>query len=299
MATEPEEQEHKVELRVELREADLERLVVIGGDLEYLRTLPQERLLTHTEVRLCAGVLRRMLVDDELGRLWRSMQAPSGIYLSVDATDIDGPLSKWPEKWVRYAWAGGAPASGAQHSGMIFAVVPRDEHEPYGSPEAFLKANPLPMSGERRRMAIPDWLRSTSVAIQTNEIGLVRISRASVLKYIANRKGGVHFDPKRNLKVKHPRKARREAENHLLDHGLLRVGHLSGPEYEVASMAQAVATSDWARELIHVAREVAPAEFSGNTQELKFWTGLREADGTGWATSSFGDPVSGEGSGPD
>jgi hypothetical protein len=53
------------EVRVELAGTDLERLVVVGGDLEYLMDLPCDRLLSHTEVRLVAGILRRLLVDGQ------------------------------------------------------------------------------------------------------------------------------------------------------------------------------------------------------------------------------------------
>jgi len=52
-------------------------------------------------------------------------------------------------------------------------------------------------------------------------------------------------------------------------------------------MAQAVGSSDWAEQLISAARHVAPEEFGGDPMELKFWSGLREADGTGWATQRF------------
>jgi len=144
-------------------------------------------------------------------------------------------------------------------------------------------------------MTIDDWQRSTSVAIQTNEIGLVRISRAAVLTYVVNRKGSVHFDPRRNLTIKKKSRKRREIESHLLDHGLLRVGHLSGPEFEVASMVQAIASADWAAEIVRVAEASAPEDFHGDSNELKFWTGMKEADGTGWATSRF-QPVEDAGS---
>jgi hypothetical protein len=279
--------DERIEIRFELSGAELERVVVIGGDLEYLSELPRDRLPSHTEVRLAAGVLRRLLIDDELRRVWRSLNAPPGVEPTVEATDIDTSLSKWNQKWIRYAWAGGAAAAGAHHRGVIFAVIPKAEYEPYGTPQAFLKAHPLPLTGERRRMSVKAWLRSTSVAIQTNEMGLVAISRASVLKYVANRKGGVHFDPNRTLDLKSKRKVRRAVEAQLLDHGLLRVGHLKGPEFEVASLAHAIAESDWAAEFVRVAQEVAPEDFRGDPQEMKFWTGLREADGTGWATTTF------------
>jgi hypothetical protein len=35
--------------------SDLERLVLVGSDLEYLFSLPQDRLLTHTAVMVAAA----------------------------------------------------------------------------------------------------------------------------------------------------------------------------------------------------------------------------------------------------
>jgi hypothetical protein len=203
----------------------------------------------------------------------------------VEATEIDSALDKWPARWIRYALAGGASTAVAHHTGLVLAAVPAEEHEKYGSVDAFWEANTLPMTGEKRRMTVEQWLNSTSVAVRTNEMGLVRISRRSVLKYFANCKGGVHFDPKRELSLTSGKKRRDAIAYHLLDQGLLRVGHLSGPEYEVASMAQVVAASDWAAQFADSARNAAPDDFSGDPNELKFWTGMQEADGTGWATS--------------
>jgi hypothetical protein len=277
-----------IEFGGELTGADLERLVVVSSDLEYLRSLPQDRLLTHTEVRLAASVLRRLIVENQLSHLLRSMNAPPGSQLTVEATYIDDALSQWSPGWVRSAWGGGATVKGAHHRGFIFAVVPRQEHEPYGSVEAFLKANPLPMSGTMRRLSLRDWEQSTSVAIHTDQLGLVRISRGSVVKYVANKKGGVHFDPKRKLNLPGKRRTR-EVEAHLLDHGLLRVGHLSGPEFEIASMVRGISSSEWSAELIRVANEAAPDQLQGDPGELRVWTGQIEADGTGWASVRFND----------
>jgi hypothetical protein len=53
----------QVELAFRLGGSDLERLVVVGDDLAFLAALPRDRLPTHTEVRLAAGVMRRLLVD--------------------------------------------------------------------------------------------------------------------------------------------------------------------------------------------------------------------------------------------
>jgi hypothetical protein len=280
--------EERLELNIDLTGAEVERLVLVGGDLEFLLGLPRDRLLTHTEVRLAAGVMRRLFVDDQISLVWRSLAPPRGYKLAVEGADIDATLKNWPAGWVRYAWAGGATTSLAHHKGLFLAAVPKAKWEPYGSETAFFEANPLPHRIERRLMATSEWLRGTAVAIQTGA-GLVRISREAVLKYIANRKGGVHFNPDREPPAADNKKrmARRQIEWNLLDHGLLRVGHLSGPEYEVNSMVHAIATSAWAANLAQIARRTAPEDFEGNPDELKMWTGLKEADGTGWATTTF------------
>src|SRR6266480_1397807 len=117
-----------VEIQAQVAGTDLERLIVVGGDLEYLQNLPSDRLLTHAEIRLAAGVLRRLLVDGELHAVWRIIGAHEVTKLVVSATDIDTALAAWPIGWIQYAWAGGASASGAHHAGVVFGVVPKEEH---------------------------------------------------------------------------------------------------------------------------------------------------------------------------
>ncbi|MET8054942.1 hypothetical protein ABZU75_45980 [Streptosporangium sp. NPDC005286] len=279
--------QNRVEINFELTGSDLERLVVVGSDLNYLMSLPEDRLPTHTEVRLGASVLRRLFIDNEFKRLWRKIGASLIAQPTVLATNIDAALDAWPPHWVLYAWGGGAKSSSAHHKGFILGAIPEDEHEKYPSVDDLLSANPMPKQGELVRMTVDDWLKSTSAAIKTNEIGQVGISRASIIKYIANRKGGVHFDPHQNISTRSKKHSRRDIESTLLDHGLLRVGHLSGPEFEIASVIHAVASSDWAPEIIRAAESAAPEDFDGDPNELKFWTGLMEEDGTGWATSRF------------
>ncbi len=270
-----------------LSETDLERLILAGDDISFLIDLPQTRLLTHTEVRLAASILRRLLIDGQLKAVTRSIAQVFKSRLIVEARDIDTALSTVPERWVTHAWAGGAGPSAAHHLGLIHYKVPAADHAAYASTEEFLAANPLAQMGASRDFTLDSWLGSTSVAIQTDELGLVKVSRRSVLKYIANRKGGVHFDPKRDLKLANARKRRAEVEHYLLDHGLLRLGHLSGAEFEIVSMAQAVASSGWAPEIVSIARQVAPEDFDGDPYEFKFFTGNVEADGTYWVTGRF------------
>lgn len=263
---------------------DIERAVVVGSDLGFLQSLPTDRLLSHTEVRLAAAVLRRLFIDNQLGILLNSIGRLPLAELGILACDLDAVLARWPETRIRYAWAGGAKhANGANHSGLILASAPEQDAQ------ELREFAWLPPEGPIQPMSVKAWLAGTSVAIQTDNLGLVRISRQSLLTYIANRKGGVHFDPSRNLSthVKRSRQ-RREMETHLLDHGLLRIGHLSGPEYEVVSMVQAVTGMDWCQEIIRISAEAAPAEYGGDPRDLMFWSGQAD-DGPppGWATQRF------------
>ncbi|MGE3811537.1 MAG: hypothetical protein AB7I24_08300 [Candidatus Nanopelagicales bacterium] len=281
--------------RLEVSGSDLEAFVTVGGDLEFLAGLPMDRLYTHTEVRVVAGVLRRLLIDNLLGVVVRASKAGGEpLQLGVRAIEIDSALNV-QEPWVRFAYAGGAELPGAAHNGFILAVVPASVLAEYGSQEQFMAAHPMPQIGERKHLTMTDFLASTSVAIRPDNSPLIRISRKTVLQYMANRKGGVHFDPRRRLELP-ARKKVKEYEYALLDFGLLRLGHLSGPEFEVMSMAHAIVQSDWAPQIIEIAQNVAPAEFFGDPADMNVFTGLRGEDGTGdgWETWKFDGPPASE-----
>ena len=267
----------------------LEQLVVVCDDVACLRDLPRDRLPSHTEVRIAASILRRLLIDNggELFKIWRSIDRDGVAPLTVEATDLGAFLKAWPSEWIWYAWAGGAQFPGAHHAGFVMYRVPKEVHEPYGSPEKFISERGMPGEPKRIRFSLSGLLESPGAAIQT-DAGLHVIGRKRIIDYIANRKGGVHFDASRNLSVRGITNRRRNAEYHLLDHGLLRVGHLSGPEYEVVSIAQALVGEEWADELIRIGSENAPSEFRGDPAEMRVWTGMKEADGTPWATWTYG-----------
>lgn len=272
----------------QLDRENLDRLVMVGGDLAYLVGLPQDRLLTHTEVRLAASVLRRLLVEGELLKVWKLMNSAEAAEPTFDVPDLDEQLGKIPDSWVRFGWAGGARPPGASHRGFILLRVPSTEWRGHSSPVEFIKARGLDLNVERRPMRIGEWLNSTSAAIGTEDEGLHRINRRAMLKYIANGRGGVHFDPQRRFaKGRGKKAAQKQAQ--LLGHGLLRVGHLSGPEFEICSMIEPLTGTSSVREIIDEAEARAPEDFAGDPAELKFWSGLQEADGTGWATGRVGE----------
>ncbi|MEI6137424.1 MAG: hypothetical protein WCQ48_08470 [Chloroflexota bacterium] len=166
----------KIEIKFELAGADPERLVVVGSDLEYLHNLPRDRLATHTEVRLAASVLRRLLVDGHLATLWARIGAAGLTPLVLKATDLDSALRAWPMKWLWYAWAGGGISGAANHAGFILARVPAEDQAQYPTPEALLKQNPPPQV-LTQQMSLTSWLKSTSFALRTDQ-GVVPVSRS-------------------------------------------------------------------------------------------------------------------------
>jgi hypothetical protein len=288
----------KIEVRIALADADLERLLVVGSDLEWLLALPRDRLLTHTEVRLAAGVLRRLVVDDQIQQLWKTIEKPERARLTVVAPNLDEALNQWPEGGVIAAWAGGATTAGlktgrfAHHAGFILGRVPEATWKRYGSPERYFEAvGPPPSHVLPRRMSLAEWKKSTSAAIHTQPNVLVRISREAMIKYVANKKGGVHFDPRRPPPNTVAKVTDHQLQSALLDYGLLQVGHLTGPEFEVMSMARAIADSGWAEDTVNAMHGCVPEEWiSGDPHELKIFTWGAGDDGTGWTTMRM-DPV--------
>lgn len=270
-------------LTVELTQAELERLIVVAGDLEFLRSLAADDLPSRTHTRLAAGVMRRLLIDGQLSTVVRKMSGVPLTSLTVSATDIDQSIDAWGNpKWIRFAWAGGAVSTQVDHYGFVFAVVPEEDRPAGMSPDQFVEQLGLPVSAERREMTVPEWLASTSVAIQSTVDGLLRASRRELLKYVANRKGGVHIDMRPSSARPNPRRIDKLGD--FLDLGLMRVGQLSGPEFEIASMAHALATTPWAGKLIDAVRERVPEAFDARPRTLKIFTGM---DDDGWTTMEF------------
>lgn len=150
-------------LELEFRGDDVERLVVVGDDLRFLQDLPRDRLATHTEVRLAAGILRRLLIERNLEDLWARSTGKEKITLSVSATDLDAALNATAEELVWYAWAGGAlSGTSAGHAGFIAAILKKADYDEFG-PEAFMKSGKYGQP-ETASMDLRAWLRSTAMA---------------------------------------------------------------------------------------------------------------------------------------
>ena len=152
-------------------------------DLEHVREQCESRV-GEPDVRRLSAVLRRLLIDSDLRKAWKLLGFEKEPKLQAPTL---GPLLKtYPLKRVLLAWAGGALAQG-QGSGNVkvaemYSLEPESgvdvEDEPLPPME-----RPWPELGLRRFMEEP------SVIVRGK-----KIPRRVVLKFVANKMGGAHFD---------------------------------------------------------------------------------------------------------
>jgi len=191
---------------------------------------------------------------------WRLAGLPDEPHLT--AVDLDSMLRSVDRKYIHYAYAGGATTEGAQHIGYVLLVIPKAEVESEGQ-DAVLKRVSASMSpAERRDFALSEFCTSTCVAS-----GNAGVSRIGMVRYVANKLGGVHWDNQRGAWTD-PVGSR----HRLLDEEHLIVGRLPAPLYETLSIAQAIAESTDTARLIQAIEVIAPEE-EGATHVLKFREG--------------------------
>ena len=194
--------ESPVRFEFELAGTDIERLVVVAGDLEFLRSLPRDRLPSHTEVRMAAGVLRRLLGDNggQLFRVWRLIDPEQVAPLTVEAIDLSAFLTS-------------APTSGSSTCGQVarssISLATRDLRSvscraprlsPMGRrrsssrPDACLPSRNAPDLGSRGGWATQPPRSKHRMACE--ESAAILLSSTSLTG-----RGGVQFDPLRELPV--------------------------------------------------------------------------------------------------
>lgn len=246
--------------RVELTQPEVnDFLRTVRDDIALLRKLDFARPL-RSEVRVASGILRRLLHEQMLANAWSLSNLPDEP--RFNAVDLDSMLRTVDRKYIHYAYAGGATTEGAQHSGHVLLVVPKAEVESEGQ-EAVLKRVTASMQpAGTRQFPLTEFCDSTCVAS-----GNAAISRIGMIRYVANKLGGVHWDNQRGAWTD-PVGSR----HRLLDEAHLIVGRLPAPLYELLSIAQAVAESSDSLRLMQAIDNIAPEE-EGATNVLKFREG--------------------------
>lgn len=159
---------------------DASSLAVIAEDLEHLRDdwSPE---ISEPDIRRGSAVLRRLLVEQELGRAWRALgfeREPR-----VVAVDLEAALGSASGS------VGLAMAFGAEFRGVQFALAIVDRVPAGASP------SPPPPPPTRnggypfeRPFYLSEFLESLS-----GVAGKVKVKRRELIKYVANVRGGVHL----------------------------------------------------------------------------------------------------------
>jgi hypothetical protein len=235
----------------------------VEEDLAYLQDEWEPELHAPTLRRL-SPTIRRLLVYGDYEKAWRTVGLPG--QPSITATDLDAMLGSVDRSVVELAFAPPAPTvaglmteGGDLHVvtpasvgpsllilipgldaglGTIFAAVPY-------SKLSYITADPSEEArrefrerlGQRveRSLTVSEYLRSPAAWVNG-----VLVTRQDVIGYVTNKRGGAHFDPKRDRK--------NDARLALLDKTLARYAPTGAPEApyafaELLSIAEFLAAS--------------------------------------------------------
>jgi len=163
--------------------SDKQMLQVVIDDLKYL-TKTWDQSIDDASLRRASPILRRFIHEGDLDHAWQTVGCTGT--LSFDATNLDFFLQGHVLNRIKFATAGGAMYQGIQVIGAFFIDGIMNEEE-IKSRHNTLKDGPFKATFE----AIP-FKHSPCVVID----GQI-ISRVSVIKYVANKLGGSHFDTSR------------------------------------------------------------------------------------------------------
>ena len=236
-----------------------EFLRTVRDDLEFLRSLDY-RSPSRTEVRIASSILRRLLYDG----MYKSAWAMAGFDgdPTISAVDLQAVVADVDPRFIEYAYAGGAKTDGAHHKGYALLKVPKADREAEGDDVLIERLRRCVRPGETREFSLQEFIASPAVIS-----GDAAMSRLGVVRYVANKLGGVHWDSKREA-WSHPIGSRQR----LLDEEHIFVGRLPAALYEVVSIADAVSSCNDTARMIARVEEVAPEEERG-TEILSFREG--------------------------
>lgn len=204
-------------------------LSIVRDDILFLKEHWTEQP-TRTTARIFSALLRRLLVDQMLMSAWALLRLEGEPIL--EAPDLTATMAPVDPKYIQFAYGGGAPTRPAHHTCQAAFVVPVEEMENITA-EDRVRELFGEMSLVERKYLLSEFLASASVVS-----GCAQVSRLGVVRYVANKAGGVHWDNERRA-WSHPIGSR----HRLLDENHLKIGVLNAAEYEVISIAYALIKS--------------------------------------------------------
>ena len=212
---------------------DTGQICTVVEDLEYLRDVWKDTI-PDAEIRRGSAALRRLLVEDELGRAWRGTGHPK--QPTIPAPDLEAMLGDYPRRGVDCALAGGALHGGIYAAGITVVDGPTP---------------PVPATRDiellmNRPFTLSEYLDSFCAYVKGRGI-----RRRDLVKYMANVKGGVHL-----ASNSHARKREQELIARVRGlEGLVNHHSKDGLFFELLSLGQSIGKSpDCARLIAFVRR---------------------------------------------
>lgn len=222
-----------------------EFLRLVRDDLDFLCQL-HYRSPSRTTVRIASSILRRLLAEGMYQNAWK-LAALDG-EPKIKAIDLEGVVAEIERRYIHYAYAGGADTEGANHRGYALLGIPKAEADAEGYEQITRRISALLKPGVEREFTLTKFCNSAAVIS-----GTAGISRLGIVRYVANKLGGVHWDNRRGA-WSEPVGSR----HRLLDEGHLVVGRLPAALYELLSISQCIARSDDTSRLIERVYAIAP-----------------------------------------
>jgi hypothetical protein len=155
-------------------------LNVVAEDLGYLKS-EWNQSVEDAALRRGSTVLRRLLVDGELQRAWKA--AGFTREPTITCSTLAPVMRRYPLKAIQVAAAGGAQYSIGEMRGFVALNYSASQDE---IGDAFKDGLPSENIGLRSFVESP-------AMIVFGEI----VARRVLIKYVANKLGGAHHDPKR------------------------------------------------------------------------------------------------------
>lgn len=202
----------------------LDRIRIVAEDLSYLRR-EWTQDVNDASLRISSPILRRLLVEDLLQRAWRDLGFNKQPIVRTPSLEV--ALRPFPINKVAFAQAGGA-----KNGELVVTTVV--EYGGYLSPEQAVKSFGSGMEAPDREFSLRRFVDGVCIVVDGTQI-----SRRTLVKYIANKLGGVHLDPDRDLSNEEERKYR------LLDTVRVERATANRPSiyYEYLSVGQALIKS--------------------------------------------------------
>lgn len=221
---------------MKLRKSEIDHLRTTVEDLEHLRSKWGDHI-DDISLRHGSVLLRRLLIDGDFFKAWKKLNFAGHPY--VVAPRVEYFLKKKVAENIKWIIAGGGQYKGVK---AAFGILIKGERSP---------AVPKGIDPINHKFSLGSFVNSTSIYVDR-----VCISRGEIIKYVANKLGGAHFDANRDkpLGVKF-----RLLDENIDSFQIQHISDLKGKNavyFELLSIGQLIGESPGVARLIERARQV-------------------------------------------